>query len=321
MRQLRRWVARIFDDSLPPNLAAEIVNAALAVLIVVNVVAIILESVEEFRQAYDAWFWRIERFATAVFAVEYVLRLWTVVDRADRRYPEPFRGRLRYAVSFFAIVDLIAVLPAVFGLLGSRDFRLLRVLRLLRMLKLTRHSTAFGLIWAVFREEVRSIAAVLFILLLTLVLSASLMYIVEGDAQPNVFTSIPAAMWWAIETITTVGYGDMVPISTPGRILGGLVSVVGIGAVALLSGLITVSFLDQLRLRRDQFGRALQGHLGPGPITEAEFRKVERIGESQFGLPESEAAETVEAALQADKAPEICPRCGYPLAQHRAAAG
>lgn len=320
MEQMRRRVARIFDDSGPPTVAAQIVNALIAVLIVVNVIAIILESVEAFRQAFTVWFWRIEEFATAVFAVEYVLRVWTIVDRADGRYASPVRGRLRYMVSFFAIVDLIAVLPAVFGLLGSRDFRLLRVLRLLRMLKLTRHSTAFGLIWAVFREEARSIAAVLFILLLTLVLSGSLMYIVEGDAQPKVFDSIPAAMWWAIETISTVGYGDMVPISVPGRILAGVVSIVGIGAVALLSGLITVSFLDQIRVRREQYRHAVETRFAGGSVAPEAVREIERIGE-RMGLPESEAVETVEQALHGQSALDVCPRCGYPLAQHRAVTG
>lgn len=318
MGNLRRRLARLFDDNGPPTAGAQILNAALAVLIVVNVIAIILESVEEFRQAFTIWFWRIEEFATAVFAIEYVLRVWAIVDRADGRYAQPVRGRLRYMVSFFAIVDLIAVLPAILGILGSRDFRLLRVLRLLRMLKLTRHSTAFGLIWAVFREEARSIAAVLFILLLTLVLSGSLMYIVEGDVQPKVFNSIPAAMWWAIETITTVGYGDMVPISVLGRILGGIVSIVGIGAVALLSGLITVSFLDQIRLRREQYRHAVETQFSAGPIRPAEVKEIERFGE-RLGLPESEAIETVKQVLSSEGVLETCPRCGYPLAQHRAA--
>ena len=119
--------------------------------------------------------------------------------------------------SFFALVDLVAVLPAMIGFFGAGDLRVLRLLRLLRMLKLVRHSTTFGLLFAVLREEARSISALLFVLLLTVTISGSLMYMLEGEEQPAVFTSIPAAMWWAIETLTTVGYGDIVPITAVGQ--------------------------------------------------------------------------------------------------------
>src|SRR5262249_10151040 len=155
-----------------------------------------------------------------------------------RYHDHPLWGRLRYMRSFFALVDLVAVLPAVLGFFGAADFRVLRLLRLLRMLKLVRHSTTFGLLFAVLREEARSVPAWLFVLLLTVTLSGSLMYMLEGEEQPAVFTSIPVAMWWAIETLTTVGYGDIVPVTVIGRVIGGMVSIVGIGTLALFSGLI-----------------------------------------------------------------------------------
>jgi voltage-gated potassium channel len=106
--------------------------------------------------------------------------------------------------SFFTLIDLVSVLPAVLGFFGAADLRVLRLLRLLRMLKLVRHSTTFGLLFAVLREESRSITALLFVLLLTVTISGSLMYMLENDVQPEVFTSIPVAMWWAIETLTTL---------------------------------------------------------------------------------------------------------------------
>jgi voltage-gated potassium channel len=157
--------------------------------------------------------------------------------------------------SFFALVDLVAVLPAILGFFDAADFRVLRLLRLLRMLKLVRHSTTFGLLFAVLREESRSIVALLFVLLLTVVISGSLMYMLESAAQPDVFSSIPAAMWWAIETLTTVGYGDMVPVTVAGRIVGGVVSIVGIATLALFAGMITVGFLDQLKHYRERHSR------------------------------------------------------------------
>jgi voltage-gated potassium channel len=250
--RLRERLAEIFEDEEPRRTATRVFNALLAALIVVNVTAVVLETVESLRREF---FWTcvyIEDFATAIFAAEYCLRAWACVDFRQRQYRHPVWGRLRYLTSFFALVDLVAVLPAIIGVLGAGDLRVLRLLRLLRMLKLMRHSTTFGLLLRVLQEEARSIAALLFILLLTVTISGALMYMIEGEEQPTVFTSIPAAMWWAIETLTTVGYGDMVPATPTGRILGGAVSIVGIGTLALFSGLITIGFLDQLKLHRSQ---------------------------------------------------------------------
>jgi voltage-gated potassium channel len=249
-QSLRARLSGLFDDDAPRTLAVRVFNIALASLIIVNVTAVILESVSWMSQRYSLAFLTIERVATAIFAVEYFLRVWTAVDYRSGRFRDPLWGRLEYMRGFFPLIDLVAVLPAVLGFFGGADLRVLRLLRLLRMIKLTRHSTVFGLLWDVLREEAHAIAALIFVLFLTLTVSAALMYMIEGDVQPTVFSSIPAAMWWAIETVTTVGYGDMVPVSVAGRILGGIISVVGIGTLALFSGLITAGYLNQLRLRR-----------------------------------------------------------------------
>lgn len=305
----RRRLARLFDDDLPPTRAARIFQTALAALIIVNVAGIILESVEAFAHRFDAELWWIEQIATAFFAVEYVLRVWASVDFQNPRYRRPLSGRLRYLRSFFALVDLVSVLPAILGMLGAADLRTLRLLRLLRMLKLTRHATIFNLLWSVFREEARSIGAVLFILLLTLTISASLMYMIEGEAQPDAFSSIPAAMWWAVETLTTVGYGDLVPTTIFGKIMGGVVSIVGVAALALFTSLITVSFLDQLRLRRAALRHAVEASLADGSLSVGELDAIETL-RGRLGLPETETAEVIEDTARNIVAPAICPHCG-----------
>src|SRR6202012_2928455 len=142
---------------------------------------------------YADAFLALERLATAIFTIEYVLRVWTAVDVHHGAFRDPIFGRLRYMRSFFAIIDLISIMPAVLGLFGAGDLRVLRLLRLLRMLKLTRHSPVFSLLWSVLREEARMIGALVFVLCLTLTVSGALMYMIEGDDQPAVFTSIPAA--------------------------------------------------------------------------------------------------------------------------------
>jgi voltage-gated potassium channel len=181
-------------------------------------------------------------------------------------------------------------------------------LRLLRMLKLTRHAHIFAMLWAVFREEARSIGAVLFILVLTLTISASLMYMIEGEAQPAGFSSIPAAMWWAIETLTTVGYGDLVPVTVLGKLIGGVVTIIGVVAVALFTSVITVSFIDQLHLRRETLKQAARAHLSDGVLEPGEFEAIERLG-NRLGLPEGAAVRAIEDAARQLSA-TVCPHCG-----------
>jgi voltage-gated potassium channel len=156
----------------------------------------------------------------------------------------------------------------------------------------------------VIREEAQAIGAVVFVLCLILTLSASLMYMIEGEAQPQVFDSIPAAMWWAVETITTVGYGDMVPVTVAGRILGGIVSVLGILSFAMFSGIITVGFMEQLKLRRAQYQRLVDRRVAKGRLNEADLVEMERLGD-RLGLPEEEAEETIIEAEEHAVAPDV----------------
>jgi voltage-gated potassium channel len=249
---VRQRLATIFEDEEPRSTVTRLFNLALALFIIANVSCVILQSVESIGRRFAPAFNIFEGVATAVFAVEYILRVWASVDFRDADYRNPLWGRLRYTRSFFALVDLVAVLPAIIGFFGASNFRVVRLLRLLRMLKLVRHSTTFGLLLSVLREEAQSIGSLIIVLLLTVTIAGDLMYMLEGKAQPQVFTSIPVAMWWAIETLTTVGYGDIVPITALGRILGGFVTIIGIGTLAVFSGLITVGFLDQLKHRHEQ---------------------------------------------------------------------
>ena len=307
--RLRRQLATIFEDEEPRGAVTRAVNVALALLIIVNVACVILELVEWIRRPYGAAFDVFEAAATAIFAVEYVLRVWAAVDFRGADYHDPVWGRLRYMRSFFAIVDLVSILPAILGVLGATDFRVLRLLRLLRMLKLVRHSTTFGLLFAVLREEGRSVAALLFVLLLTVTISGSLMYMIENEGQPDVFTSIPVAMWWAIETLTTVGYGDIVPTTAAGRVIGGCVSIIGIGTLALFSGLITVGFLDQLKMYRDQHPR-VRSAVAETTVT---ISRTYRDGGGATSEVAAAAFRRGDGMLSARGLPDICPHCGSAL--------
>jgi voltage-gated potassium channel len=285
-------------------------------LIVINVASVILESVEPIRVDYEPILWWIEQIATIVFTAEYLLRIWSAVDRVNGRFRHPIWGRVAYATQFFSMIDLVAILPGILGLFGAGDLRVLRLMRLMRLLKLSRHSTTFSLLWSVFREEAGAIGAILFTLVLTLIISASLMFMIEGEAQPTVFSSIPAAMWWGIETLTTVGYGDMVPVTPLGKIVGGLVSVTGIGTLALFSGVLTVSFMEQLRLRRQKLRQLVDSDLATGRITKANKRAFEAMGK-ELGMSQDETQEIITEEVQGHAT--ACPHCGHPWSPHEMA--
>jgi voltage-gated potassium channel len=294
---IRHRLSAFFDDDAPQTPGTKTFNFLLSLLIVVNVGAVILESVNSLETRYADVFQAIEVVATSIFVVEYVLRAWTAVDRVSGEFRQPLWGRIKYLCTFFALIDLVSILPALIGLLVASDLRVLRLLRLLRTIKLTRHSKIFSLIWIVLRKEIHAIGAIILVLCLILALSGSVMYVVEGKAQPNVFTSIPAAMWWAVETVTTVGYGDMVPVTVVGRALGSIISVVGVITFATFSGLITVGLMEELKAARTP-------HLLPAthPATTEEsavvvLKTVARI-EEELDRGEDETSETIKTFMR-----------------------
>ncbi|MEM6524425.1 MAG: ion transporter [Bacteroidota bacterium] len=220
------------------------------VLIVLNVFAVIIETVDSIYNRYQTVFYYFELFTIIVFSVEYAVRLWacTLIEK----YKHPIWGRIKYMLSIEAIIDLMAILPFYLPLVVSLDARFLRVLRLFRLLrvfKLGRYSVAFQLIINVLRKRKEELFITLTLLLVMLILAASLMYYIEHEAQPEVFTSIPATMWWAIATLTTVGYGDVYPVTGLGKLLGSFIAILGIGIFALPTGIIATSFERELAER------------------------------------------------------------------------
>jgi voltage-gated potassium channel len=240
-------IHRLLEDAPDAGRTGRIVNTGLFTLIALNVLAAVVDTVPEVDESLGAALDDFEVFSVAVFTVEYVTRVW--VSAADPRSRGPVLGRLRYMATPMAIVDLVAILPALVGFLGldMRHLRGLRLFRLLRAAKLVRYSRSLKLIGRVLIKRRGELVGKCALMVTLLLMGSTLLYWAERDAQPEAFSSIPAAMWWAAATLTTVGYGDMTPVTPIGRVLGAFVAVFGIGLFALPTGVLGAAFVEEIR--------------------------------------------------------------------------
>lgn len=243
---LRRRLHDILEGNQPNDRTGNAVRRFLVALIVLNVTATVLETVPAVAAYADSHLHWFERGSVVVFALEYLLRLWVAPLGAPDRSPTV--ARLRWLGSPLALVDLLSVAPACLPWLGVdlRSVRALRLLRILRIARLGRYSQALQTLHNVLRDRAPDLLSLLFLLLAMLVVSATVMYQFEHDAQPQQFSSIPATMWWGIVTLTTIGYGDMSPVTDAGRAFGGVVAVLGIAMFALPAGLLGAAFVEEL---------------------------------------------------------------------------
>jgi len=290
------WMAikvRVYRALYPGDNDSRWLDSSIITLIAINVLAVILETEEAYTAPYHIYFHVFEWFSSLFFTVEYVLRLWVVDLEFDPRHP--WKSRARYIFSFMALVDLVAILPfyivffAPFPL-DLRFIRAIRLLRLFRILKMGRYAHAVRTMTAVLGRKKEELAMTTFILVLLLVLSASGIYFVEhvpleqtlpsGEVvqvqDPNdPFRSIPASMWWAVVTLTSVGYGDVVPHTAFGKFVAAIVSLLGVGFVALPTGILAAGFAEEMREQRMKRGSLdMPGycpHCGEPVVPEAEY--------------------------------------------------
>lgn len=235
--------------------------------VLISVVSIVLETVPAIHAIFQNEFAVLEIATIVLFSVEYVARVYSACEVA--KYKDPIKGRLRYMVSIPALIDLVSILPFFLGILLNQvvDTRFLRIFRLTRLLKVTRYTgTLNTLIKAISREK-RVLFASAFMMLLLVVLTASLGYELEHDAQPDKFDSIPSAMYWAVITLASVGYGDISPITPMGRAMTVVISLIGIGIFAIPAGLMASAFTDQLRIDRETFENEFRDALAKGQIS------------------------------------------------------
>ncbi len=311
---LRKRAAELLEQGHNTDRPSRILNQLLILLIGLNVIAILLESVRSIYERYQAGFWAFEVFSVGVFTIEYVSRVWSSIDMKELKDDRPVIGRIRYILSPLALVDLIAILPFYLSLWFPLDLRFLRVLRLLRLFKLTRYSPALSAMLDVMQRETEALLSAFVILILMLVLSAGGIYLLENDVQPEFFGSIPDSMWWAIVTLTTVGYGDVVPITPMGKILGGAIGLIGIGMIALPAGIMASGFAENIHDRRERYLQYIADLMRDGVLDETDRWRLEEL-RKELGLNSDEALHLLHGMLQKARAatPVNCPHCGNPL--------
>ena len=248
--QLRRRLYEILELGRGEDLTSIWVDRFLIALIFANVTAYAAETVPWIQAAYGPWLWAFELISVIIFTIEYIVRLWSCIEVPFLKRMAPWKARGQFAMRPYLIIDLLAIAPFYLSFLLPFDTRALRMLRLFRLLKLSRYSPAIHTLVRVIINEANALSGAILLMLTCLLFAATGIYFLEIDVQPDKFGSIPDAAWWGMATLTTVGYGDVTPVTALGRIFGSIVMIVGLGMFALPVAIISTGFAQEFG-RRD----------------------------------------------------------------------
>jgi len=252
-KELKKRIFEIIEKAQPGDHASYYFDLFLVTLIILNVIAIILASYKSIYLIYQNDFKTFEIISVIIFSVEYILRVWTSEYKVKSKHK--IIAGIKYIFTPMAIIDLIAVLPFYLPLLLPVDLRFLRILRLtrlLRLLKVQRYSKSLKLVGKVLKKKKEELIVTIFVTFLLIVFASSLMYYLESSVQPDKFPNIISASWWAIATLTTIGYGDVCPVTGWGRLLSGVIAILGIGLVALPTGILSSGFIEELSREKNK---------------------------------------------------------------------
>ena len=245
--RIKQAIYRQLDFEAVHNNGLTLTSKIIIFLIAFSCLVIILESEDHVRDGNEQLFLYLEYFFISIFTVEYLFRLWACTE--NPKYSNGLKGRLRYIVTPSALFDLLAIAPALFLSFGTDAFllRFIRLLRLLRIAKLGRFSQASQYLIEAVKLRQYELYLSLAVAGILLIVSSTLLYLFEAETQPDVFGSIPRAMWWSLVTLTTIGYGDVVPVTIPGRFFAGMTGIMGIGLIAMPTGILASAFSDVIQ--------------------------------------------------------------------------
>ena len=307
---VRRRTYQILEVWTPGDRASQFADIALIALVAANILAVIFQSIASVGLRYADFFRTFEILSVSVFSLEFVLRLWASAEN-HYRHLGPWRARLRYLASPLALADFASIAPFYLAALPNVDLRFLRIMRLLRIFKLTRYFPALASFARVIHLQRAALATAFGLMILVLIFAASAIYVVEHEAQPRAFASIPASMWWAVATLTTVGYGDVTPITPLGQFLSAIIMLAGIGMVALPTSILASGFATLHRRNQRLLQMSAREALEDGQVSEDEALAYARLAE-ELGVDEHDAQTILEVARHslALREPSECPHCG-----------
>jgi len=285
--QFQRRLMEILEQATDRDKASKICDVFITTLVLCNILSVILESVSSLQAVYGEYFDLFEFWSVMFFTLEYVLRFWaTGATYSD--HGQKWRGRREYIFGFYGVIDLLAILPFYLQMLfPGADMRALRILRLVRVLKLSHYNSALEDLFNAVKNEARSFIAALYLLTIAIILTSSLMYYAEGDTQPEHFSSIPASMYWAIITLTTVGFGDISPVTWIGQVLATITAFIGVCTVAMLTGIVASSFATQMARRRVVYESQLREAYKDGVLSDEEKKMLLKL-RTDFNLSEEQ---------------------------------
>ena len=276
--KIQKRTSQLLSKGNVADKPSQYVDMILFILIVLNIAAVCLESVKHIGNEYKVAFNAFEFFSVVIFSIEYVLRVWSAPARNDLGKSTNIIKRMKYIFSFTGLIDFLAIIPSILPyFFGGLDLRWLRVLRLLRLLKISNYSSALEDFFSAIKADWRSFSAALYLMVIALFLSSALMYIAEHDSQPEKFSSIPETMWWGLITLTTVGYGDVSPVTPLGKIIGAFTAIMGVCTVALLTGIVASAFANQRAQKAAILEAEISQALSDGVISDDEAQKIEKL--------------------------------------------
>lgn len=304
-QHIQRRVFEILDGAVLDG-ASKACEIFIATLVVANVLAIILESMHDLHEAYAAYFHMFDLVSVVVFSIEYALRVWSYGQKYAQEAGSSWRGRKEYLFSAFGLVDFLSTVPFYLQLIfPGADLRVLRMFRLLRIFKLSRYNSAMDDMFEAIKSEKDSFSSALFLLLISCLLFSSLIYIIEGQDQPEVFPSIPAAMHWFILTIIS-GWGNVDPVTYLGVVLVVVTQVLAIALAAILTGVVATAYTAQVQRREAVYEMEVREALADGVVTDEERAQLKQM-QAKFGMTDEQVeaiAEQVNAERRAAETEE-----------------
>lgn len=298
MKSLQTRIYEMLDGSVH-NPATRFCEIIISAVVVLNVLAIILESVHELHVQYEYYFHIFDVTSVMIFTLEYILRVWSFGVKYAQSEGGSWRGRKEYIFSF-TDSSIFGTVPFYLQLLmPGIDLRFLRLFRLMRIFKLSRYNSALSDLAEAVKTERESFTSAMFLLLISCLLCSSLIYIAEGHLQPDIFPSIPATMKWYLLTIIS-GWGNVEPVSMVGIVLVVLTQVLGIALAAILTGVVATAYTTQVERREVMFETTIREALADGIVTDDERENLERL-KKQFGMSD-EKVESIERQVREEKA-------------------